>query len=86
MLNSRGQYIPEDVVPKNDTRSGLDAGIRKLLFPEDPRGTRGIIARGKPIYKGGLPSPTNPGMDSKTGVVASNPYQRLAQLRLKGII
>lgn len=85
-LDSRGRYIPEKVIPKNSSEANMDSTMRKLLFPSDPRGTQGILARGKPFYKGGLPSPTNPNMDPRTGKVAGSPYQRLALMRLKGLI
>jgi hypothetical protein len=89
MLNSRGEFIPEEVIPKNSKSAGLDATTRKMLFPNDARSTLGIISRGKNVYKGGLPSPTNPGMDSKTGKVnrqQPSAMQKLAAMRLQGLI
>ena len=55
---------------------GLDDTFRALIRPNDARSTRGIMSRGTPVYKGGVPNPT------PTGVVSQNlpDVQRLQQL------
>lgn len=66
----------------------MDETFKKLLNPQDARGGRGRFSRGNNVYRGGLPSPTSRGTDSKTGIKAQNAdfWSRLAQLRMKGII
>lgn len=66
----------------------MDETFRKLLHPQDARSSRGRMARGNNVYKGGVSSPTSKGTNSRTGKKSKNAdnLTRLAQLRMKGVI
>ncbi len=66
----------------------MDETFKKLLHPQDARSTKGRMARGNNVYKGGLNNPTPVGTNSRTGAKAqtADVWQRLAQLRMKGLI
>lgn len=36
---------------------GMDSLFRRLVRPMDARGPRGVMSRGKPVYRGGFTSP-----------------------------
>lgn len=59
-------------------RNGMNAIMKKMYLPGDSRSTRGIMARGKPIY-GSLTNAANPKKMNKKGAIQRAAMARYGQ-------